>query len=153
MVAAVTGWWGCGNEGEVGWLAARCQSTWKTPLYNDFVFNVQHAPGWTTCTYFLLFGKSHSITWPGQPSMVPRDFHIGDDIRQAFVSVQDMPWWHRGEARAGVQDLGKVSMKQVAWNRLPPHCFQTSLWLGASVPSIRSQIRHMEKGKGKGKFR
>ena len=152
MVAAVTGWWGRGNEVQVGWLAAWCKSTWKTPLYNDFVFNVRHPAGYTTCTYFLLFGKCLSVTWQ-QPSVVPDNFHFGDDIRQAFVSMEDMPWWHVGEARAGVQDLGKVSMKQVAWDRLPPHCFQTSLWLGASVPSIRSQIRHMEKGKGKEKFR
>ena len=151
MVAAVTGWWGRGNEVQVGWLAAWCKSTWKTPLYNDFVFNVRHPAGYTTCTYFLLFGKCLSVTWQ-QPSVVPDDFHIGDDIRQAFVSVEDMPSWHLGEARVGVQDLGKVKMKQIPWGKLPQHSFQTSLWLGDSVPSVSSQQRQV-RGKGKWKFR
>ena len=151
-VAAVTGWWGCGNEEQVGKLAERCKSTWSTPLYNDFVFEVKSPTNWTTCTYFLLFGKCFSVTWPEQPSVVPRDFHFGDDIRHLLRPVANMPWWPRGESRPDVQNLGKVNMKQIAWKTSPQCCFQTSLWLGESVPSVRSQIRQ-EKGKGKRKFR
>ena len=108
-MAAVTGWWGCGNEEQVGLLAKRCQSTWKTPLYNDVVFNAQSPLGWTTCTYFLLFGKCRSVTWPSQPSFAqPHSrFPFGDDLRQALVSVQFMPWWERGFARDGMQNSGK----------------------------------------------
>ena len=165
-VAMVTGWWGCGNEDQVGKLAERCESTWGTPLYNDFRFlapstavaeeaAVAEEPTWTTCTYFLLFGKCFSVTWLEQPSDVPCDFSFGDDIRHALRPAANMPWWQRGKARPGVQNLGKVKMKQVAWHISPHYCFQTSLWLGESVPSVGSQCKSLrrEKSKGKGKFR
>ena len=115
-----------------------------TPLYNDVAFNTQCPTGWTTCTYFLLFGKCHSVTWPPHPSVVEDVFSFGDDLHQALVSVQFMPWWERGFARDGMQNLGKVKMKLVAWEKLPAHCFQTSLRLGDSVPSVKSQIKQRD---------
>ena len=164
-VAMVTGWWGCGNEDQVGKLAERCESTWGTPLYNDFRFlapstavaeeaAVAEEPTWTTCTYFLLFGKCFSVTWPEQPSGVPNEFRLGGDIRRACRPVAKMPRWPRGTARSGVQDIGRVKMKQVDWRKGCQYCLQTSLWLGASVPSVRSQHKSLQaKGKGKGKLR
>ena len=156
----MTGWWGCDNEDQVGQLAERCESTWGAPLYNDIRFLQPHAavaeePTWTTCTYFLLFGKCFSVTWPEQPSDVPHDFSLGDDIRRALRPVANMPRWQRGKARSGAQNLGKVKMKQVAWQKGCEYCFQTSLWLGESVPSVSSQCKTVRraKGKGKGKFR
>ena len=66
-VAAVTGWWGCGNGAQVGQLAARCRSSWSTPLYQDLCFLQPNAAvaedqTWTICSYFLLFARCYSVT-------------------------------------------------------------------------------------------
>ena len=146
-VAMVTGWFGKGNWEQVANFAAVAGATWKTPLYQ-----VVHCGEQTLVhpSYIIIFGRFRNVSWPTITPVFDLGF-FGCDLVSEMEPADDVPTWSLNrKGNIFVQGLGNVKMKVPDRDRMPSHCFQTSVWLGASIPGRGSLKRQIgEKGQGK----
>ncbi len=155
-VAVVTGFWGKGNGEMVAQLASLGGATFKMPVYQEVVYPhpttaVAEREGFTYPSYFLLFGKYKSVRWPPEPTEVPEWFKLGEDIRDAMENSTTLPTWKYNERGSPfVPNLGKATVKDVAFDKLPAHSFMTSVWFGAATPSQRNQQNAIHRSRGTG---
>ncbi len=91
------------------------------------------------------------MRYPTWPTPVPEHFVVGSDIEADMEPPHLLPSWDYNEQGSPfVPNLGKVSMKHVAFEKVAAHSFQTSLWLGNSIPSKSSQLKQFNRSRGKG---
>ena len=146
-VAMVTGWFGKGNNEQVANFAAVAGATWQTPMYQAVHCGAQIL---VHPSYIILFGWFRNVSWP-KTDVVFDPGYFGSDLVSEMESAEYVPTWPMNtNGNVFVQGLGNVKMKTPDRGKMPEHCFQTSVWLGTSVPSQARQKRGIkEEGQGK----
>ena len=153
-----------GSNG-VGWVTKLAVSTgaiWWVPMYEGIsaLGNAFIHPTW-----YLFFGFYSSVKVPAMLTEFAEDIDLGQDIWDDMIDARLVPAWPRNDSgNAFVKRVGTIKMKEPDWNRWFDVCFQTCIWLGASIQSRSSRARHAmhkenraqskgkwKKGKGKGK--
>ena len=109
-------------------------------------------------SYFIICGRYRNVKWPTEPTALPQEFPMGDELLAEMEPSSDHPIWSLYEQGSPfVQNLGAVTTKYLDFKKVPGNCFQTSVWFGTSVLSQKRQRRAIDrsrgtaKGKGKAK--
>ena len=146
-VAMVTGWFGIGNRVRLTELAKLSGATWKTPMYQEVSCGERIL---VHPSYIIIFGRYRKVTWPSAVAVFELGF-FGRGLVSEMEPADDVPTWSLNrKGNIFVQGLGNVKMKIPDREKMPSHCFQTSVWLGASIPGQGSLKRRIEeKGQGK----
>ena len=145
----LTGFFGNGCSEWVSDLASQSQAISWTPLYQSLLCPEQRFHP----SFYLMYGYYKEIKVPENvPIADPQWLPSAGDIVHDMMPLTEAPRWNLNDVgNACVQNVGKITMKDLDWKRWFPGCFQTFFWLGTSIQGRGAQARQTAKLKGKGK--
>ena len=103
-------------------------------------------------SYIIINGRFRQVSWPPKVAVFDLGF-FGRDLVSEMEPADYVPTWAFNEkGNCFVQGLGNVKMKTPDRGKMPEHCFQTSVWLGTSVPS-QAHLKRVIEEEGQGKVK